>query len=134
MPTWNPTTIQGIDPGLLQQSTVAQNPRAAGLSALVSGLSPAVQSTIQNMVQNGQLQKIIAAMNQSGQPAPSSGAMGNQPFPQGQGQATGTTPPQPIGSPGQGMPNPFQQSVAKNTGMYNSQLSMGGNDPLGLFS
>jgi hypothetical protein len=135
MADWQQASLQGINPGLLQQSTVARNPRAAGLDALTSGLGPGINQAISNLIQSGQLKQIIAAMNgQQGQQQPaSSGSMGNQPFPQGQGQATATQPPQPIGSPGQAMPNPFQQSMQKNTGMYNSQLSMGGNDPLGLF-
>jgi len=130
MPTWNPTTVQGINPGLLQQSTVARNPRAAGLDALTSGLSPAVNGAISQMIQSGQLKKIIAAMNQP----QSSGAMGNQQFPQGQPPQQGQAPAPQMNTPGTSAPQPFAQSMAKNTGMYNGPLSMGGNDPLGLFS
>lgn len=129
MPDWNPAGSIGISEGLLQSQVNARNPRAAGLDALVSGLSPALQGTISNMVQNGQLKSILEKLNsQQGQQQP------QQQFPQGQPPQQGQAPAPQMNTPGTAAPQPFAQSMNKNTGMNNGQLSLGGgNDPLGLF-
>ena len=124
MPDWKYQNYSGVPEGLLEAKVNQPSKYASGLNALLGSLSPGMQQAISTMVQNGQLQKIISSMNQQQQP---SFPQGQQPQAQGQGQAQ-------QGTPGSAMPNPFQQSVQKNTGMYNSPLSMGGNDPLGLFS
>lgn len=106
---WNYNDYQGIDPNLLRDLVNKPSPKAQGLSALTQGI---FGQQNQNSGVNGAISQIPQIMQQQ--------KMKQLIQQLTSGQKQGSSPQQ-----GAGIPNPFMQSIGKNTTMDQ--------DPLGLF-